>query len=170
MTLADAEARRKRGHFQKAINRKLQDLANHPYDFKLRTRIDWAFYGLVKTLASTVGATLKASQLIRVQTTRRVRKELRRLSEQLRTLVGKTQPESASHAAVKRSLRALRTTLRAPLASRQEHPSCGRSWRKPADSSTGRMSSSTASITANTRKLTSPIASGDRLFTRDSCR
>lgn len=68
MTWADVQALRKSGRFQEAIDIGLRDLANDPDDFKLRTQIDWAFYGLVKTLVSTVGAKLKASQPVPVQT------------------------------------------------------------------------------------------------------
>ena len=82
MTWADVQALRKSGRFQEAIDIGLQDLANDPDDFKLRTQIDWAFYGLVKTLVSTVGAKLKASQPVPVQTISQIHKELRRFAKQ----------------------------------------------------------------------------------------
>jgi len=82
MTWADVQALRKSGRFQEAIDLGLQDLANDPDDFKLRTQIDWAFYGLVKTLVSTVGAKLKASQPVPVQTISQIHKELRRFAKQ----------------------------------------------------------------------------------------
>ena len=82
MTWADVQALRKSGRFQEAIEIGLQDLANDPDDFKLRTQIDWAFYGLVKTLVSTVGAKLKASQPVPVQTISQIHQELRRFAKQ----------------------------------------------------------------------------------------
>ena len=92
MKLADAEARRKRGLFQKAINRKLQDLANDPGDFKLRAQFHGALYGLIKTQVSTVGATLKTSQLVPVQTISRIHKELRRFAQKPLTLLAGLSP------------------------------------------------------------------------------
>lgn len=77
MTWADVQALRKSGRFQEAIDIGLQDLANDPDDFKLRTQIDWAFYGLVKTLVSTV----KASQPVPMQTISQIHAELRRFAK-----------------------------------------------------------------------------------------
>ncbi|EOZ3002248.1 DUF7017 domain-containing protein [Pseudomonas aeruginosa] len=82
MTWVDVQALRKSGRFQEAIDIGLQDLANDPDDFKLRTQIDWAFYGLVKTLVSTVGAKLKASQPVPMQTISQIHAELRRFAKQ----------------------------------------------------------------------------------------
>ena len=82
MTWANVQALRKSGRFQEAIDLGLQDLANDPDDFKLRTQIDWALYGLVKMLVSTVVAKLKASQPVPVPTISQIHKELRRFAKQ----------------------------------------------------------------------------------------
>lgn len=82
MTWADVQALRKSGRFHEAIDLGLQDLANDPDDFKLRTQIDWAFYGLIKVLISTLVAKLKASQPVPEPTISQIHKELRRFARQ----------------------------------------------------------------------------------------
>ena len=62
MTWADVQSLRKSGRFQEAINLGLQELADDPDDFKLRTQIDWAFYGLVKNHVSSIVSKLKGGQ------------------------------------------------------------------------------------------------------------
>ncbi len=90
MTWADVQALRKAGRFQEAIDLGLEGLVNSADDFKLRTQIDWAFYGLVKMLVSTVVAKLKASQPVPEQTISQIHKELRRFAKQ-----PKRRPENA---------------------------------------------------------------------------
>lgn len=82
MTWANVQALRKSGRFQEAIDLGIQELDGQPDDFKLRTQIDWAFYGLVKTLVSTVVAKLKASQPPPTPTISKIHKELRRFAKQ----------------------------------------------------------------------------------------
>ena len=82
MTWAGVQALRKSGRFQEAIDLGLQELADDPDDFKLRTQIDWAFYGLVKMLVSTVVAKLKASQPVPLSAISQIHKELRRFAKQ----------------------------------------------------------------------------------------
>ncbi|MBS0507603.1 MAG: hypothetical protein JSR53_09515, partial [Proteobacteria bacterium] len=62
MTWADVQALRKSGKFQQAIDLGLQELDEAPDDFKVRTQLDWAFYGLIKNHLSSVVAKLKAGQ------------------------------------------------------------------------------------------------------------
>ena len=62
MTWEGVQVLRKSGKFQQAVDFGLQGLAEAPEDFKLRTQLDWAFYGLVKTHVSGVVAKLKAGQ------------------------------------------------------------------------------------------------------------
>lgn len=62
MTWADVQALRKSGRFQEAVDLGLQELADDPDDFKLRTQIDWAFYGLVKNHVSTIDSNLRGGQ------------------------------------------------------------------------------------------------------------
>jgi hypothetical protein len=78
MSWEDVQALRKSERHQEAIDLGLQELANAPDDFKLRTQIDWAFYGLLKMLTSTVIAKLKASQPVPVAVIHQIHKELRR--------------------------------------------------------------------------------------------
>ena len=72
---------RKSGNFQEAIKIGLQSLANNPEDFRLRTQIDWAFYGVIKQLVSTVNANLKSSKPVPMQTIEELRVELRRFAK-----------------------------------------------------------------------------------------
>lgn len=62
MTWATVQTLRKSGNFQEAIDLGIQELAVNPNDFKLRTQIDWAFYGLVKSHVSSVVSKLKGGQ------------------------------------------------------------------------------------------------------------
>lgn len=62
MTWADVQALRKSGRFQEAVDLGLRELADDPDDFKLRTQIDWAFYGLVKNHVSSIVSKLKGGQ------------------------------------------------------------------------------------------------------------
>lgn len=82
MTWEDVRELRKSERYQEAINRGIQELADDPDDFKLRTQIDWAFYGLVKKLISTVDAKLKASQPVPKPTINQIYKELLRFAKQ----------------------------------------------------------------------------------------
>ena len=63
MTWADVQALRKSGRFQEAVDLGLQELADDPDDFKLRTQIDWAFYGLVKNHVSSIVSKLTVMTL-----------------------------------------------------------------------------------------------------------
>ncbi|KCZ96601.1 hypothetical protein HPO_19019 [Hyphomonas polymorpha PS728] len=85
MTWVEVQALRKSERFQQAIDLGLQGLATDPDDFKLRTQIDWAFYGLIKKLVSTA-----ASQPVPFQNVSQVQKELRRFAKQ-----PKRQPDTA---------------------------------------------------------------------------
>jgi tetratricopeptide (TPR) repeat protein len=82
MTWANVKALRDSGRFQEAVDQGLQELVDNPDDFKLRTQIDWAFYGLVKTLTSSVVTMLKASHPVPVPVIDQIRKELRRFAKQ----------------------------------------------------------------------------------------
>lgn len=82
MTWENVQALRKSGRFQEAIALGLQSLADNPDDFKLRTQIDWAFYGQVKLLVSTVVAKMKASQPVAVPVINQIRSELRLFAKQ----------------------------------------------------------------------------------------
>lgn len=62
MTWVDVQALRKSGRFHEAVDLGVQALADGPDDFKLRTQIDWAFYGLVKNHVSSIVSTLKGGK------------------------------------------------------------------------------------------------------------
>lgn len=82
MTWSDVQQLRKSGRFQEAIDLGMQGLANDPDDFKLKTQIEWAFYGLIKILVATVATKLKASQPAPIQTISQIRNELYRFAKQ----------------------------------------------------------------------------------------
>lgn len=82
MTWADVQVLRKSGRFQEAVDLGLQELANDPDDFKLRTQIDWAFYGLVKTHVSGIVSTLKGGQPAPNAVVNQIHQALRRYARQ----------------------------------------------------------------------------------------
>ncbi len=82
MTWSSVQELRKSGRFREAVDLGLLELAETPDDFKLRTQLDWAFYGLVKTLVSTVVARLKASQPVPGAAVNQIHQELRRFAKQ----------------------------------------------------------------------------------------
>lgn len=90
MTWADVQALRKSGKFQQATDLGLQELDEAPDDFKLRTQLDWAFYGLVKNHASSVVAKLKAGQPAPSVVVNQIHQALRRFARQ-----PKRRPDSA---------------------------------------------------------------------------
>ena len=61
MTWEDVQALRKAGRFREAIDLALELLANG-HDHRVRTQLDWSWYGLIKDLVRDIGAKLKASQ------------------------------------------------------------------------------------------------------------
>ena len=82
MTWTNVQALRKSGRYQEAIELGLRDLAEDPNDFKLRTQIDWAFYGEIKTQVSAITAKLKAAQPVPAPVINRIHQELRRFAKQ----------------------------------------------------------------------------------------
>jgi tetratricopeptide (TPR) repeat protein len=82
MTWIDIQALRKSGRFQEAVDLGLQQLANDPDDFKLRTQIDWAFYGLVKNHVSSIVSKLKAGQAAPKEVINQIHQALRRYARQ----------------------------------------------------------------------------------------
>lgn len=82
MTWADVQALRKSGCFQEAVDLGLQELADDPDDFKLRTQIDWAFYGLVKNHVSGIVSKLKGGQPAPNAVVNQVHQALRRYARQ----------------------------------------------------------------------------------------
>lgn len=82
MTWASVQGLRKSGRFQEAIDLALQELAKDPGDLKMRNQLDWAFYGVVKTLVADVMAKLKASQPPAGSVINQIHQELRRFSKQ----------------------------------------------------------------------------------------
>jgi len=90
MTWADVQALRKSGHFQEAVDLGLQELANDPDDFQLRTQIDWAFYGLVKNYVSSIVSKLKGGQPAPNAVVNQIHQALRRYARQ-----PKRRPDSA---------------------------------------------------------------------------
>lgn len=62
MTWLDVQILRKSGRYQPAIDLGLQLLDENPEDFKIRSQIDWAFFGLVKNQVSTIVVKMKAGQ------------------------------------------------------------------------------------------------------------
>jgi tetratricopeptide (TPR) repeat protein len=82
MTWIDIQALRKSGRFQEAVDLGLQQLANDPDDFKLRTQIDWAFYGLVKNHVSLIVSKLKAGQAAPKEVSNQIHQALRRYARQ----------------------------------------------------------------------------------------
>lgn len=90
MTWADVQALRKSGHFQEAVDLGIQELANDPDDFKLRTQIDWAFYGLVKNHVSSIVSKPKGGQPAPNAVVNQIHQALRRYARQ-----PKRRPDSA---------------------------------------------------------------------------
>jgi hypothetical protein len=90
MTWTDVQALRKSGRFQEAVDLGLQDLADDPDDFKLRTQIDWAFYGLVKNHVFSIVSKLKAGQPAPNAVVNQIHQALRRYARQ-----SKRQPDNA---------------------------------------------------------------------------
>ncbi len=82
MTWADVQALRKSGRFQEAVDLGLQELAADPDDFKLRTQIDWAFYGLVKNHVSSIVSKLKGGQPAPNAVVNQIHQALRRYARQ----------------------------------------------------------------------------------------
>ena len=82
MTWEGVQVLRKSGKFQQAVDFGLQGLAEAPEDFKLRTQLDWAFYGLVKTYVSGVVAKLKAGQPAPSGVVNEIHQTLRRFAKQ----------------------------------------------------------------------------------------
>ena len=82
MTWADVQALRKSGRFQEAVDLGLQELADDPDDFKLRTQIDWAFYGLVKNYVSSIVSKLKGGQPAPNAVVNQIHQALRRYARQ----------------------------------------------------------------------------------------
>ena len=82
MTWADVQALRKSGRFQEAVDLGLQELADDPDDFKLRTQIDWAFYGLVKNYVSSIVSKLKGGQPAPTAVVNQIHQALRRYARQ----------------------------------------------------------------------------------------
>lgn len=82
MTWTNVQALRKSGRYQEAIELGLRHLADNPNDFKLRTQIDWAFYGEIKTQVSVVTAKLKAAQPVPAPVINQIHQELRRFAKQ----------------------------------------------------------------------------------------
>lgn len=90
MTWTEVQALRKAGRFQEAIDVGLQELADDPDDFKLRTQIDWAFYGLVKNQVSSIVAKLRAGQPAPAAIVSQIHQALRRYARQ-----SKRRPDNA---------------------------------------------------------------------------
>jgi tetratricopeptide (TPR) repeat protein len=90
MSWISVQELRKSGRYQEAIEVGLRELADTPDDIKLRTQLDWAFYGLVKMQVSTVNAKLNASQPAPQTVIDQIHNELRRFSQQ-----PKRRPDSA---------------------------------------------------------------------------
>lgn len=82
MTWADVQALRKNGRFQEAIDHGLHELADDSDDFKLRTQIDWAFYGLVKNQVSSIVSKLKGGQPAPNAVINQIHQALRRYARQ----------------------------------------------------------------------------------------
>ena len=82
MTWADVQALRKSGRFQEAVDLGLQELADDPDDFKLRTQIDWAFYGLVKSHVYSIVSKLKGGQPAPSAVVNQIHQALRRYARQ----------------------------------------------------------------------------------------
>ena len=82
MTWANVQALRKSGRFQEAVDLGLQELADDPDDFKLRTQIDWAFYGLVKNHVSSIVSKLKGGQQASNAVVNQIHQALRRYARQ----------------------------------------------------------------------------------------
>jgi hypothetical protein len=76
MSWLNVQELRKSGHFQEAIALGIQELATTPGDVKLRTQVDWAFYGAIKTHVSSVTDSLKASQRAPTSTIARINEDL----------------------------------------------------------------------------------------------
>lgn len=90
MTWADVQVLRKSGRFQEAIDHGLQELAVDPDDFKLRTQIDWAFYGLVKNHVFSIVTKLKGGQTPPNETVNQIHQALRSYARQ-----AKRRPDNA---------------------------------------------------------------------------
>ena len=82
MTWQDVQSLRKAGRFKDAIELGLHKLDNDPNDFKLRTQLDWAFYGLVKDLVGRLVAMSKASQPVSRAVVEEMLHELYRFAKQ----------------------------------------------------------------------------------------
>ena len=76
MSWLNVQELRKSGRFQEAITLGFQELANTPGDVKLRTQVDWAFYGVTKLHVSTVTDKLKVSQPAPTSTIAQIQKDL----------------------------------------------------------------------------------------------
>lgn len=82
MTWIDVQSLRKSGRFQEAIGLGLHHLADDPEDFKVRTQVDWAFYGEIKGQIAAISAKLKAAQPVPPPAIDKVYQELRRFAKQ----------------------------------------------------------------------------------------
>lgn len=82
MTWIDIQALRKSGRFQEAVDLGLQQLADDPDDFKLRTQVDWAFYGLVKNHVSSIISKPKGGQPAPTAVVNEIHQALRRYARQ----------------------------------------------------------------------------------------
>ncbi|MBK7234788.1 MAG: tetratricopeptide repeat protein [Sterolibacteriaceae bacterium] len=82
MTWEHVQALRKSGRFQEAVDLGLQELADDPGDFKLRTQIDWAFYGLVKNHVFSIVSKLKGGQPAPNAVVNQIHQALRRYARQ----------------------------------------------------------------------------------------
>lgn len=76
MSWLSVQELRKSGHFQEAITVGFQEVAKNPGDVKVRTQLDWAFYGLIKMHVSAVTDKLKASQPIPASIIAQIHKDL----------------------------------------------------------------------------------------------
>lgn len=82
MTWENVQALRKSGRFQEAVDLGLQELADDPNDFKLRTQIDWAFYGLLKNHVSLIVSKLKVGQPAPIAVVNQIHQALRSYARQ----------------------------------------------------------------------------------------
>jgi hypothetical protein len=80
MSWINVQNLRKSERYREAIELGLQELADTPDDFKLRTQIDWSFYGIVKMLVSTALAKLEGNQPIPRSVIDQIHKELCRFA------------------------------------------------------------------------------------------
>ena len=81
MTWEDVQALRKQGQFRQAIELGLEELLSSN-DRRVRSQLDWAWYGLVKELVASIEAKQKASEPVMQADVDELLCELRRFAKQ----------------------------------------------------------------------------------------